>query len=116
MIDQNQSSKTASSFNPWTYFGLDSDNENHLDGEPDPILPCSGKVLEISQLGKVTLKYNREVRLTGEFSNKTVSIYIVPVDPSDQGNYNLTWELVSIESDEIGIQLKFSSISTSQKT
>ena len=40
-------------------------------------------ISKISNLGLVTMEFNYEVFLTDEFSNKTVVVKIVPIDPSD---------------------------------
>ena len=61
------------------------------------------------------MKFSDEVVLTDEFNNNTVEIFIRSADYSDEpdeedeGDFDLTWEVEKISSDEIDIQLKLKS-------
>ena len=74
------------------------------------IIPCTAKISSISNLGIVTVKFNREVDFSTTFNESTVDVYVVAADSTDPGDFNLTWEVEDTLKDEIQIKLFFNHI------
>lgn len=70
--------QTFYSFNPWEFLGLEEAGNN--DEEQQEILPCSAKIVKITNLGLMTVRYSREVTKSVSLNDTTVEIYVEPYD------------------------------------